>query len=396
MNLDKKVLYICPNGYMGGAERFVVDAAFAHKKYGSWHPSILFFSSGDAVTAAEKRGIDFLVLPFSFRLSRPVSLWKATVFIHRFARQHNFDVVHGTMPYGYIMAWLGTLFLPIRRVWYQHGPVGGILDKIACWLFPHRLLYNSTFLREKHEAYDWQNRGRQIHHIVPCAISEEEPNQERVEAIRQQYLQPGQVLVLLAGRISRCKGYDTYFRAISKICSPREGSPADVLMTIVVGDATMPEDKIYFEELKDLVNDLHLENRIQFVGRQSDMANYFRAADLFIHCSNVPEPFGLVVGEAMIQDTFVIGSSAGGIKEMLMNGKTGWSYDATSHNAVEQLAHLMVKIPDVIHSEPISRLKKAGRDLVKKKFSQPRLVADLEMIYDSLLNRSEEPEKSAG
>ena len=49
-----KVLYISPNGYLGGAERFVVDITRLHQNT-NVECAILFFSEGDAVDLARKK-----------------------------------------------------------------------------------------------------------------------------------------------------------------------------------------------------------------------------------------------------------------------------------------------------------------------------------------------------
>jgi hypothetical protein len=41
----KKILYICPNGYLGGAEKFVLNIVSGHQKSNKFNTSVLFFST---------------------------------------------------------------------------------------------------------------------------------------------------------------------------------------------------------------------------------------------------------------------------------------------------------------------------------------------------------------
>ena len=61
MNKKLKILYVSPNGYLGGAERFVLTSASAHNKE-KCEASILFYSNGEAVAEAKSAGIPVKIL----------------------------------------------------------------------------------------------------------------------------------------------------------------------------------------------------------------------------------------------------------------------------------------------------------------------------------------------
>ncbi len=48
-----------------------------------------------------------------------------------------------------------------------------------------------------------------------------------------------------------------------------------------------------------------------------------RLADVIVHCSTAPEPFGRVIVEAMLAQRPIIASDAGGAAEIVTHGTTG-------------------------------------------------------------------------
>ena len=90
--MNNTIVYICPNGYLGGAERFVLEAAYGHLRFGKYKPVIIFFSDGKAVDLARERKIDFFIIKQKFRLSNPVSLFKALVEIRKLFKKNNWTI----------------------------------------------------------------------------------------------------------------------------------------------------------------------------------------------------------------------------------------------------------------------------------------------------------------
>ena len=145
----KTVLYVSPNGYLGGAEKVVLTLTQAHLERDNYFPVILFFSHGEAVLAAQKMGIKTIVLTNSFRLSRPYLLFLALKEIRETISALKPHIIHNTMAYSHLVVSAACLGKNIKTVWFQHGPVGKTLDRLAS-LFPvDCLFFNSNFLKIK-------------------------------------------------------------------------------------------------------------------------------------------------------------------------------------------------------------------------------------------------------
>src|SRR5581483_8558189 len=76
-------------------------------------------------------------------------------------------------------------------------------------------------------------------------------------------------------------------------------------------------------ELERLVAELGIGRAVQFVGHVNDARPWMRAAEVFVHSSERPEPFGLVMAEAMVQERPVVAFDHGGAAEIVADGETG-------------------------------------------------------------------------
>ncbi|MFA6475002.1 MAG: glycosyltransferase family 4 protein [Patescibacteria group bacterium] len=85
----------------------------------------------------------------------------------------------------------------------------------------------------------------------------------------------------------------------------------------------------YLNTLKKLTQNNKIEDRVTFLGSVSDdqLANLYIKARATVFCSK-NEPFGLVPIESMMYGTPVVAYNNGGPKETIINGKTGFLFEA--------------------------------------------------------------------
>lgn len=383
----KKIVYVSANGYLGGAERFVLEACSGHLKYGDFHPVVLFFNEGDAIGQFKERGIETHLLSQKFKLSKPLCLLKACLEIRKIFLREEWKVYNSTMAYPQFVMGLALFNLNIRSIWYQHGPVGNVYDRLAS-LFPHDyILFNSKYTQNCHNAMPLFQEPSVAQEILPYGIPDVLVSEESALHIREEVLaSKEQILLLLAGRICSWKGYETGIKAIKWLI---EESPKykEILKLIIVGDSKTERDQSYRDSLVELSSEDSIKENISFLGRKENIHDYMKAADIFLHTSNIPEPFGLVVAEAMAQGTFTIGTNQGGTPDMLIDGVTGFSFDTTSENAPETLSHLIKEYLNLHekNSKVLDQMRSKGREFIKENFSVPSMVQRLEALYNRLL-----------
>ena len=339
--------------------------------------TILFFNDGPAFDLARASGFNCLKLPHSFRLSRPWQLWRAMRFIRNYIRQNQIELVHATMPYSHIVAFGATFGLRIKRVWFQHGPIGGLLDNIASLLPVDLICFNSRYLQKRHNRICPLSR-RSKQEIIALGIKAIAAQEDRVQQIKAQLqADSDQLIIGMAGRICPWKGYEIFIKAVAAL-PPQYLSRA---VFVIVGDVGRKRDSSYQEQLHRIAAQLTLP--VVFIGHQSDLYNYLNAFDVLIHASIIPEPFGLVVAEAMLQHTLVIGSASGGIGDILQDQYTGLVFDPTGVHAVEQLRQrieLVIEATDDWKKE----IKSNAYELIRRDYSVEQMTSCIEGLYRSL------------
>ena len=369
-----KVLYVSPNGYLGGAERFVVDITRLHQEHKNIECAILFYSDGDAAELARKNGTEVFVLKSKFKLSHPLSLSRAVREIRSIIKKYNPDVLHHTMPYAHITSSIAAVGLPIKKVWFQHGPVNGKLDQIGNFFPSDVIVYNSQDLKVRHHQS----------FIGPVAVTEEVIHLGVASLHSREIFQNPLCRLGSAGRICSWKGFHHILLALVKL----RNSEADLpLKFSLAGSAKTESDQSYYRELEELIKTHQLEDIVEMKHHVSHMQDYYNSLDVFIHSSTIPEPFGLVVAEAMGMGCLVVGSNEGGVRDVLKDQQTGLSFNAAGPDAVDELALILKNIITSyqnMKTDDLKKLAKNGRIFVSEEYSQERMVSDVEKIYLSL------------
>ena len=189
---------------------------------------------------------------------------------------------------------------------------------------------------------------------------------------------PGTVRVGLLGTFARWKGHVTFLEAIARI-------PRDVpIRAYVIGAAVYDTEASQRSrsELVHVVERLGIGDRVGFTGFVAQPEFALRALDVVVHASTSPEPFGLVIAEAMACERAVIVSLAGGAAEMVTVG-----VDALGHQPGD-VAGLAARITELAIDPALrSRIGCAGRETAERCFDGARLANELVPIYQSLMHK---------
>jgi glycosyltransferase involved in cell wall biosynthesis len=119
------------------------------------------------------------------------------------------------------------------------------------------------------------------------------------------------------GRLQPWKGQD---RLLSAQALLRERGH-EIRLVIVGGDA-YGLSSAYAESLPSLVSRLGLTDAVTLTGQVADAGPYIDQMDILVNASD-PEPFGIVLLEAMARGVAVVAVDAGGPGEFIDHGRTG-------------------------------------------------------------------------
>ena len=136
-------------------------------------------------------------------------------------------------------------------------------------------------------------------------------NKKPFDAFKKVIAPEGEKILVHASNFRKVKRVDDVVKIFAEV---RKAMPAKLLM---VGDG--PERPA----TEELARELGVIDDIRFVGKQEQMEEILAVSDLFLLPSEY-ESFGLAALEAMAARVVVISSNAGGLPEIVIQGKTGF------------------------------------------------------------------------
>jgi len=335
-----------PPKLYGGTERVV---SWLTEELVAMGHEVTLFASGDSLTTARLVPGCPRSLRLAARLEDP--LVHHFVLIEDVLREkNNFDLIHFHLDY---------LHFPVSRhqAVTQVSTLHGRLDTPA--LVP---LYREfpempvvSISDAQRSPLPWINWQGTVHHGLP-------------ENSLSLCSSPGKYLAFL-GRISPEKGLD---KAI--VIAKRAGIPLKIAAKID------PADVEYFAtRIKPLMN----HRLIEFIGEISDREKneFLGHAMALLFPINWPEPFGIVVIEAMACGLPVIAYPCGSVPEIIEDGVTGFLVNDV-RGAVKAVEHIAA----------IDRV--TCRRRFEERFTSKRMAADYLKIYERILLK-QDPDRIA-
>jgi alpha-maltose-1-phosphate synthase len=192
--------------------------------------------------------------------------------------------------------------------------------------------------------------------------------------------------VLFVGRITRQKGIIYLVRAIQYM---------DPGFQIVLC-AGAPDTAEIAQEMKEAVGQANtLHGDIVWIDEmvpKTAVYQLYSQAAVFC-CPSIYEPFGIINLEAMACETPVVASAVGGIKEVVVDGETGFlvPLEQSQTSPFEPLdpdkfsRDLASKINELMRDPELrQQFGKAGRKRAVEKFSWSAIAAETKRLYESL------------
>ena len=189
-------------------------------------------------------------------------------------------------------------------------------------------------------------------------------------------LPPGAPLVAAVCRLDAWKGVDVFLRAAALV---RGAHPA--ARFLVVGGAVAGQEG-HARELEQLAAASGLGETVRFTGWRytpADMPDVYRALRVLVLPSSQPEPFGLVLLEAMAAGVATIATAHGGPAEIVVDGETGTLVPPRDPQAMATAIGDLLADPDRARA-----MGRAGRDRVERFFDLRRTVERIQAVYDEL------------
>lgn len=171
-------------------------------------------------------------------------------------------------------------------------------------------------------------------------------------------------LVGIVGRLQPWKGQRTFLEAARLVLD----TVPDAWFAVIGGAEMGWEKGDYPAELHRLARTLRIDNRVVFTGHTSQSPEWTAALDVAVNASN-PEPFGLVVLEAMALGVTTIALAAGGPLEIITNAVDGLLVDIPTPQAYARAITTALNTPTLRH-----QIGAAAQHTIQTRFTTSRLA----------------------
>lgn len=152
-------------------------------------------------------------------------------------------------------------------------------------------------------------------------------------------------LIGLAGRFDPQKGQLMLLEAFQQLNN-------DQVDLVFIGQATMNEGNEYVQRVNEFILSHGFQNRVHLLPFRNDTETFYSAIDAFVMASKC-ETVGMVTLEAMATGTIVIGSNAGGTREILQGGKLGYLFEPMNTNSLKEQLQLFLQNGYFVSSEEL-------------------------------------------
>lgn len=381
-NLMIRVLYIAPAGERGGAETVLLQL-LQHVDRTQFELIVVCFQEGNFLTEMKKAAVDVEVLPAGrFRDIRRAR--KVISQLVRIIHSREIHLVHCNGTGAHLYGSLAARMCGVPSVYHLHDVLEcswskqGLVHLLAFLVPPTAIVavshYVASCFRET-----WRS-GREIH-VIHNGIDLRGTENRKPETCLtfEEWEWPVQSPVFLwCGRLQRWKGAHVFLEAAALV---KQQMPS--ARFLVVGGTLLGMDAAYQGQLQALAKALNLNGSLRFTGHVPDVRRFMAAADVIVHSAIQPEPFGLVVLEAMAVGKPVIAARDGGPMEIVEEPTTGLL--VTPRNP-KGLAEAMIRL---LQDDDL-RLKmgKAGKNRAERLFNISQTIQQFEGLYRKLVQQT--------
>jgi glycosyltransferase involved in cell wall biosynthesis len=146
--------------------------------------------------------------------------------------------------------------------------------------------------------------------------------------------------IVCVGRLNQWKGQEVLIRSTRVLRD--EGVPIE---TYLVGEVFRSEHQ-FRSGLEKLASELDVDDCVHFLGQREDAIEQIAQSDVVVVPSTRPEPFGMVVVEAMALGRPLIATNAGGPAEMITDESDGLLVEPGSSSALAEALQRMIGDPE--------------------------------------------------
>jgi len=199
-------------------------------------------------------------------------------------------------------------------------------------------------------------------------LAEFAPQEKGRELLAQLKIPPGAFIFGSVAVLRSWKGHLYLLEAFQNLI--QDGARVFLLL---VGDGP------YQAVIQEKIAQLGLEPWVRLAGFRDQVAPWFALMDVFVLASYANEGVPQSLLQAMAMARPVVGTTVGGIPEVIVEGDTGLLVPPQDPQALAQAMSRLLADPDYRRE-----LGRRGRELVVERFSMDQMAAEIEAVYEVL------------
>ena len=386
--MSYKLLFLDQFGTLGGGQRVLLETLNSLDR-AQYQTMVALGTAGDFRERLLDDGIPVMDLPlgnyhsgektlldmvrFFFR-----SLYCALV-LTRWVFRHRPNLLFANGPRTFICVILAGRLTHRPVIWHLHNvlPAGIELSLLAVFSrWVHTIVVCSRAaaqpLLERRPSL--QSKVRLIYSPVPRL---KQPTPGDVDKLRESFgVQPEQVCIGIFGRITKFKGQLQFLQAARLVLQQVHGAS----FFVIGSPAANKTDQKYYSQLRLTVEQSGMKNSVFFIEHQREVEKYLAMMDVVVVASQSPEALPQTILEAMSMGKAVIAPAAGGIVEILEDGKTGLFAEVNEPN---QLATTMLKL--IHYPDTRKSLGRSAQERISHHDSRETFAEEIQLTLKNCL-----------
>ena len=377
------ILYVSHTARIAGAERSL--QLLLEGLDDRYRPTVVLPEQGPLTDWLDRMGIPHQRAPLvrlhqtrnPVRLFRYFRSWRRAIrAIGRIIDEQGIDLVHANSTTAHLFACPAARRADVPSVWHirDMSSPGGRLDRMMT-RDAAAIVCISEAVRNRLAHSDLAGpKVTVIHNAVDTAVfAPGDPTAVRAEL----GLDRETPVAGIVGQVVPWKGHHRFIEAAAGAARKVEDA-----RFVIAGDNRFGDFPGILDRLRVQAERLGISDRVHFLGWREDAVAVINALDVLVSASE-EEPFGRVVIEAMACGKPVISFRCGGPVEIVRHNETGLLVEPYDTEAMaEAMAGLLAD------RDRAAEMGRAGREIARREFSADAHVANIEALYERLLNRS--------
>ncbi|MDB3888452.1 glycosyltransferase family 4 protein [Candidatus Pelagibacter sp.] len=384
MSSNLKVLQVIPRLGYGGAETGCYD--IAHYLTENNCTSFIATSGGELIKFIDKEKVKLIKLPVHSK--NPLIIFFNVIALIVIILFYNISIVHARSRAPAWSCLLATKLTGRKFVTTFHGTYN-FKNKIkkfynsamvksdliiagSNFIFSHIKDKYSEFLDNK-KKFLVIFRGINVDYFDPTTKTDVEEK----KLLENWQIEENKKIILLPGRLTSWKGQELFLDAINLV-NVQLGYEA--FYAVILGSDQ--GRNIYKKKLIRLSEQYRMTKQVRFINHCKDMSLAYKVSNIVISSSIEPEAFGRVAVEAQSMEKLIIASNIGGSTETVINGKTGFLFNAGDAKSLSETILKALSLDETT----LKLIGIEGRKNIVNKFNVEKMCFSTYSEYKKLIN----------